>query len=121
MASAALPPLRRISAPASAAALALTAWLWLGDWPQETKQLVDHMRSVRTKDFKYIRNFLPYVSHMQPNQYKETAEQFAHQFGRQAMDRGRAQRGRERVEALKLIADLQEEVNSLRQELKQRQ
>jgi beta-glucuronidase len=28
-----------------AASLALTAWLWLGDWPQRTKELVDYQRS----------------------------------------------------------------------------
>ena len=27
-------------------ALALTAWLWLGDWPSRTKELIDHYRSV---------------------------------------------------------------------------
>lgn len=28
-------------------ALALTAWLWFGDWPQQTKQIVDYERSAR--------------------------------------------------------------------------
>jgi hypothetical protein len=31
---------------AGAAGLALTAYLWLGDWPQQTRELVDHYRSV---------------------------------------------------------------------------
>jgi len=29
-----------------AASLALTAWLWLGDWPQDMKAVVDHQRSL---------------------------------------------------------------------------
>jgi len=28
------------------AALALTVWLWVGDWPKQTKQTLDHLRSV---------------------------------------------------------------------------
>ncbi|MFV0442309.1 MAG: sulfatase-like hydrolase/transferase [Planctomycetaceae bacterium] len=31
----------------------------------------DIIRSVRTSKYKYIRNFFPFVSHMQPNQYKD--------------------------------------------------
>lgn len=31
----------------------------------------DLIRSVRTERWKYIRNFMSYVSHMQPNQYKD--------------------------------------------------
>ena len=27
--------------------LALTAWMWFGDWPQQTKQIVDYERSER--------------------------------------------------------------------------
>ncbi len=34
-------------------------------------ETVDHMRSVRTKDFKYIRNFLPYRPYLQPCAYKD--------------------------------------------------
>lgn len=34
-------------------------------------ETVDHMRSVRTKDFKYIRNFLPNRPYLQPNAYKD--------------------------------------------------
>ena len=34
-------------------------------------ETVDHMRSVRTKDFKYIRNFLPDRPYLQPNAYKD--------------------------------------------------
>ncbi len=32
----------------------------------------DMIRSVRTAKFKYIRNFYPFVSHMQANQYKDS-------------------------------------------------
>jgi arylsulfatase A-like enzyme len=34
-------------------------------------ETVDHIRSVRTKRFKYIRNFLPNRPHLQPNAYKD--------------------------------------------------
>ncbi len=34
-------------------------------------ETVEHMRCVRTQDFKYIRNFLPNRPHMQPNRYKD--------------------------------------------------
>ena len=34
-------------------------------------ETVDHMRSVRTKRFKYIRNFLPNRPYLQPNAYKD--------------------------------------------------
>lgn len=34
-------------------------------------ETVDHLRSVRTADFKYIRNFLPQRPHLQPNGYKD--------------------------------------------------
>ncbi len=34
-------------------------------------ETVDHMRSVRTKDFKYIRNFLPHRPYLQPCAYKD--------------------------------------------------
>jgi arylsulfatase A-like enzyme len=34
-------------------------------------ETVDHMRSVRTKDFKYIRNFLPERPYLQPCAYKD--------------------------------------------------
>lgn len=34
-------------------------------------ETVEIIRCVRTPRFKYIRNFLPHVSHMQPNQYKD--------------------------------------------------
>ncbi|QDT33703.1 sulfatase-like hydrolase/transferase [Thalassoglobus polymorphus] len=37
-------------------------------------ETVDIIRCVRTKRFKYIRNFLPHISHMQPNQYKDGKE-----------------------------------------------
>ncbi len=37
-------------------------------------ETVDIIRCVRTKKFKYIRNFLPHISHMQPNQYKDGKE-----------------------------------------------
>ncbi len=34
-------------------------------------ETVDHMRAVRTKRYKYIRNFLPDRPHLQPNRYKD--------------------------------------------------
>jgi arylsulfatase A-like enzyme len=34
-------------------------------------ETVDHLRSVRTERFKYIRNFLPLRPHLQPNAYKD--------------------------------------------------
>jgi len=34
-------------------------------------EAVDHIRSVRTGRFKYIRNFLPERPHLQPNRYKD--------------------------------------------------
>ena len=34
-------------------------------------ETVDHLRSVRTKNFKYIRNFLPERPYLQPNAYKD--------------------------------------------------
>ncbi len=34
-------------------------------------ETVDYIRSVRTRDFKYIRNFLPKRPHLQPNAYKD--------------------------------------------------
>ncbi|MEM7012952.1 MAG: sulfatase-like hydrolase/transferase [Verrucomicrobiota bacterium] len=34
-------------------------------------ETVEIMRCVRTKRFKYIRNFVSYVPHLQPNQYKD--------------------------------------------------
>jgi len=34
-------------------------------------ETVEHMRCVRTQEFKYIRNFLPNRPHMQPNRYKD--------------------------------------------------
>ncbi|NNC89064.1 MAG: sulfatase [Akkermansiaceae bacterium] len=34
-------------------------------------ETVDHMRSVRTRDFKYIRNFLPERPYLQPCAYKD--------------------------------------------------
>ncbi|WP_182866984.1 sulfatase family protein [Rhodopirellula sp. JC639] len=34
-------------------------------------ETVDHIRSVRTQDFKYIRNFLPNRPHLQPCAYKD--------------------------------------------------
>ncbi len=37
-------------------------------------ETADCIRCVRTARFKYIRNFHPYVSHMQPNQYKDDKE-----------------------------------------------
>ena len=35
-------------------------------------ETVDMMRCVRTHRFKYIRNFLPHLTHAQPNQYKDS-------------------------------------------------
>lgn len=37
-------------------------------------ETVDHMRSVRTKDFKYIRNFLPNRPYLQPCAYKDAKD-----------------------------------------------
>jgi len=37
-------------------------------------ETVDHLRSVRTAQFKYIRNFLPSRPHLQPNAYKDAKE-----------------------------------------------
>jgi arylsulfatase A-like enzyme len=37
-------------------------------------ETVDHMRSVRTADFKYIRNFLPNRPYLQPCAYKDAKE-----------------------------------------------
>lgn len=37
-------------------------------------ETVDHIRSVRTDRFKYIRNFLPLRPHLQPNRYKDNKE-----------------------------------------------
>ncbi|WP_422925270.1 sulfatase-like hydrolase/transferase [Singulisphaera sp. PoT] len=34
-------------------------------------ETVDHIRSVRTAEFKYIRNYLPERPHLQPNRYKD--------------------------------------------------
>ena len=34
-------------------------------------ETADIIRCVRTNKFKFIRNFMPHVSHMQPNQYKD--------------------------------------------------
>ena len=34
-------------------------------------ETVEHMRSVRTRQFKYIRNFLPQRPYLQPNAYKD--------------------------------------------------
>lgn len=34
-------------------------------------ETIDHLRSVRTKTFKYIRNFLPNRPYLQPNRYKD--------------------------------------------------
>ncbi|MEW4527941.1 sulfatase [Maioricimonas sp. JC845] len=50
-------------------------------------ETVDHLRSVRTDRFKYIRNFLPGRPHLQPNTYKDRksiliALREAHQAGR---------------------------------------
>ncbi len=35
-------------------------------------ETIDHIRSVRTADFKYIRNYLSLRPHMQPNYYKDS-------------------------------------------------
>ena len=37
-------------------------------------ETVDHMRSVRTRDFKYIRNFLPQRPYLQPCAYKDAKQ-----------------------------------------------
>jgi arylsulfatase A-like enzyme len=37
-------------------------------------ETVDHMRSVRTQDFKYIRNFLPNRPYLQPCAYKDAKQ-----------------------------------------------
>ncbi|MGJ8724090.1 MAG: sulfatase family protein [Roseibacillus sp.] len=37
-------------------------------------ETVDHLRSVRTKDFKYIRNFLPERPYLQPSAYKDAKQ-----------------------------------------------
>ncbi len=37
-------------------------------------ETVDHMRSVRTKEFKYIRNFLPNRPYLQPCAYKDAKQ-----------------------------------------------
>lgn len=37
-------------------------------------ETVDHMRSVRTRDFKYIRNFLPNRPYLQPCAYKDAKQ-----------------------------------------------
>ena len=37
-------------------------------------ETVDILRSVRTKRFKYIRNFMSHTSHVQPNRYKDGKE-----------------------------------------------
>jgi arylsulfatase A-like enzyme len=37
-------------------------------------ETVDLIRSVRTERYKYIRNFMPYLSHAQPNRYKDGKE-----------------------------------------------
>ncbi len=37
-------------------------------------ETVDHMRAVRTKDFKYIRNFLPNRPYLQPCAYKDAKD-----------------------------------------------
>jgi len=34
---------------------------------------IDRMRAVRTRQYKYIRNYLPTIPYMQPNPYKEGA------------------------------------------------
>jgi arylsulfatase A-like enzyme len=34
-------------------------------------ETVEHLRSVRTERFKYVRNFLPRRPHLQPNRYKD--------------------------------------------------
>lgn len=50
-------------------------------------ETVDHIRSVRTKRFKYIRNYLPARPHLQPCAYKDKKEilkalRTAHEAGR---------------------------------------
>ncbi len=37
-------------------------------------ETVDIIRCVRTKRFKYIRNFMPHLPHAQPNQYKDSKQ-----------------------------------------------
>lgn len=37
-------------------------------------ETVEILRSVRTKRFKYIRNFMSHIPHLQPNQYKDGKE-----------------------------------------------
>ncbi|MGD9646912.1 MAG: sulfatase [Pirellulales bacterium] len=37
-------------------------------------ETVEHLRSVRTTDFKYIRNYLPARPHLQPNRYKDSKQ-----------------------------------------------
>jgi arylsulfatase A-like enzyme len=37
-------------------------------------ETVDHIRSVRTERFKYIRNYYPNRPHLQPNRYKDNKE-----------------------------------------------
>ena len=37
-------------------------------------ETVDHIRAVRTKDFKYIRNFLHQRPYLQPNAYKDSKQ-----------------------------------------------
>ncbi|MEM9280459.1 MAG: sulfatase [Verrucomicrobiota bacterium] len=37
-------------------------------------ETVDHLRSVRTQDFKYIRNFLPQRPYLQPSGYKDAKD-----------------------------------------------
>jgi hypothetical protein len=37
-------------------------------------ETVEILRSVRTERFKYIRNFMSYIPHVQPNQYKDSKE-----------------------------------------------
>ncbi|MDQ3651573.1 MAG: sulfatase [Acidobacteriota bacterium] len=37
-------------------------------------ETVDRVRSVRSEQFKYIRNFYPQRSHLQPNEYKDNKE-----------------------------------------------
>jgi arylsulfatase A-like enzyme len=37
-------------------------------------ETIDIIRSVRTKNYKYIRNFMPFRPHAQPNQYKDDKE-----------------------------------------------
>src|SRR5690606_23505093 len=36
-------------------------------------ETVDHIRGVRTREFKYIRNFMPERPYVQPNNYKDTS------------------------------------------------